>query len=150
RGEAKPLLHVLRNFQSPERLDLPLRRTVPYRVGAPEYVFVAETLDQRTQHRCTEARIGDGRDCERCAEIAVDVADTELLRDPGQITDPVDLSGVLELVEFALRVFEEGAKRRVVDHKIHLRPLLRRLTDVVHIGVAPGTARYRGLVILRH
>src|SRR5262245_33415464 len=35
RGEAKFLLHVLRDLQAPEALDLPLRRAGPQRISAP-------------------------------------------------------------------------------------------------------------------
>ena len=41
------LLHVLRDFEPAQRLDLPLRRAVPDRVGTPHNVVDAHALDQR-------------------------------------------------------------------------------------------------------
>src|SRR5262252_5365346 len=50
-GSKTPLLlHVLRDFEPAERLDLPLRRTVPHRVGAPEHVIMPEPFDQGAHH----------------------------------------------------------------------------------------------------
>ena len=56
-GETMLLLHVLRDLEAAERLDLPLGRAIPHRVRAPEHVIMAEPLDQGAHHCGAEARV---------------------------------------------------------------------------------------------
>src|SRR5216684_7304022 len=54
-GKTVLLLHILWDLEPAERLDLPLGRTVPHRVRAPEHVIMPEPLDQRAHHCGAEA-----------------------------------------------------------------------------------------------
>src|SRR4029077_7745182 len=45
RGKAIPLAHILWDLEAAECLDLPLGRTVPHRVRAPEHVIMPEPFD---------------------------------------------------------------------------------------------------------
>src|SRR5262245_39704523 len=55
RLEAVLLLHVLRDFEAAQRLDLPLRRAGPHRVGAPYDFVVAKTLTHDAHQRGAKA-----------------------------------------------------------------------------------------------
>src|SRR5262249_19962041 len=80
--EAVLLLHVLGDLEAPHRLDLPLGRAVPERVRAPDDVVGAEALHQGPDEGRGEARVGDGGRRERGADLAVDVLQPKLARDP--------------------------------------------------------------------
>ena len=137
RREAVLLLHVFRNLQPAQRLDLPLRRSVPHRVGAPNYLVLPETLDQRADHGRGQARMRDAGVRKAGAELGVHVLHAKLLRDLGEIRHPVDAAGVLELLERSIGQFDEGAQRRVIDDEGDLRPVFGRLAQVPHRGVFP-------------
>ena len=97
------LLHVFRDLEPAQRLDLPLRRAGPHRVGAPHDVVGAQALDQRAHDRRAEPRIGGRRPREELPEVAVDVLHAVLLRDLGEVGDPFDAAGLLEMLPRVLR-----------------------------------------------
>ena len=88
------------------------------------------------------------RDREAGAKFGVDVGDAKFFRDCRQVGGPADVAGAFELGQIVARVLHEGTQRRVVDDEVHLRPVFRRLADIVDRGVAPGV-RNRGFVVLR-
>src|ERR1700730_6490179 len=73
------LLHILGDFEPTQRLDLPLGRPVPNRVGAPQHMIDPHALDQRADQRGAEFRMRHGRIGKRRAKLRVDVSDAELL-----------------------------------------------------------------------
>jgi hypothetical protein len=53
-------------------------------------VVGAHALHQLAHHHRRDARVGDGRLREELPHVGVHVGDAELLRDLGQVGDPVD------------------------------------------------------------
>src|SRR4030095_12837718 len=114
RGPSVLALHVLRDFETPQCFDLPLRRAAPYRVASPDDVVRAKALDELSHHRRAQARLGDSALRKDLAEIPVYVRDAVPGRYVGEIGHPVDPSGAVELLD-ALPVRAAGeAERRVV------------------------------------
>ena len=144
RREAVLALHVLRNLEPAQRLDLPLRRAGPYRVGPPYDVVGAEALDERAHHRRAQARLGDGALREDLAEIAVDVGHAVLRGNLREVGHPVDAPGLIELLHADAVRAAGVAERRVVDDEVELRPVLRGLADVAHVGVRQQVRKSRG------
>ena len=103
RREAVLLLHVLGDLQPAQPLDLPLRRAGPHRVGAPHHVIGAQSFDQRPHDRCAQPRLRHRGHGEDLPEIAVDVVDAVLRRNLGEVGDPLDATGLLELRQRLLR-----------------------------------------------
>ena len=146
RREAVLLLDVLRDLEPAQRLDLPLRRAGPERVGAPDDVVGAHALDHRAEHERAHARLGHVAVGEDLAEVGVDVVHAVLPGDVGEVGDPVDAAGALQLVPGVRgRAARAGdpAVRRVVDHEVELRPVLGRLADVVDVAVADEVRELR-------
>src|SRR5579863_7801458 len=117
------LLHVLWNFQPAQCLDLPLRRTEPERVRAPDHVVRSQTFHQHPHHSCCEARITDAAVREHCSHVRIYVADAVLLRNLHQIGNPVNAARLLEMRRPHLRSTLHGwatrvAIARVVDKEI--------------------------------
>lgn len=71
------LLHVLRNFEAAQRLDLPLRRAVPDSVGAPRDMVDLHALDQRADQPGAELRMRNPRVGKGRAELGIDIGDAE-------------------------------------------------------------------------
>src|SRR5882762_5482340 len=97
RREAVFLLHVLGDLEPAQRLDLPLRRAGPQRVGAPDDMVGAEALDERAHDERAKARLGGRGPGEDLPEIAVDVSHSVLLWDLGEVVHPLDAPGALPL-----------------------------------------------------
>ena len=91
------LLHILRDFEPAQRLDLPLGRPVPNRVGAPQDMIDPHALDQRADQGRAEFGMRHRRVRKRRAKLGVDVGDSELLRNFRQIGRPPDAARGLEL-----------------------------------------------------
>src|SRR6516165_3367576 len=88
RLEPVALLHLLRDLETAQPFDLPLRRAGPNRIGAPQHVVGAKPLDERAHQRRGEPRFSDRRPREELSQIAVDIADAVFLRDLGEIAGP--------------------------------------------------------------
>jgi hypothetical protein len=69
---------------------------VQIRVGAPARRVGAHALDQMPIIAAASAA-RDRRLREQLADVGIDVGDAVLLRDLGEVADPVDASGLLEL-----------------------------------------------------
>src|SRR5215471_13082757 len=137
RREAILLLHVRGNLQSAERLDLPLGRAIPERIGAPYHVVDPEPADQAAHERRGEARVGDGGIGEGRANLAVDVADPVLGRDLGEVRGPLDAARLLEFGERVVGLLHERPEGSMIDDEIDLRPVLGGLPDVPDRVVLP-------------
>src|SRR6185436_10596447 len=96
--EAVFLLDLLGDFHAAQRLDLPLRRAGPERVGAPHHVVGAHVLDHVAEHERGDTRLRHVAVGEDLAEVGVDVAHAILPRDVGEVADPVDAALALQLV----------------------------------------------------
>src|SRR3712207_4552995 len=97
RGEAVTALHVLRDLQAGQHVELPLRRAGPDRVRAPDHVVGAEALHQDARERGGQARLHHRRLREYLAEVAVHVRHAILFRNLGEVAGPLDAAGALEL-----------------------------------------------------
>src|SRR4029079_3161686 len=73
RLEAVLLLHFVRYLEASQAFDLPLRRTGPDGVRAPDDMVVTDTPAENTHHRGTQAWLRDDRPCKDLPEIAIDV-----------------------------------------------------------------------------
>src|SRR5260370_5079097 len=127
RRKAVLLLHVLGDLQSSHRLDLPLWRAGPHRIGAPDHTVGAQSLDQRAHHGGREARLGDHRPGEDRAQVAIDVADAVLSGNLGEVAQPRQAPGLLPLLDALGGLTTEMAGTRMVDGRRALRPVLVRL-----------------------
>src|SRR5439155_22082205 len=78
RLQAVLLLYVVRDFETSQRLDLPLGRARPDGVAAPDHVIGAQPPDELPHHRRAHPRVGHGALGEDLAEVAVDVLDAVL------------------------------------------------------------------------
>src|SRR5688572_20513841 len=125
RREPVLALHVLGNLETAQRLDLPLRRTGPDGVGAPDDVIGTESLDELPHHRCAQTRLRHGALREDLSEIAVDVGHAVLRGNLGEVGHPVDAAAAVELLDAFLVCAAGEAERRVVDDEVELRPVLR-------------------------
>src|SRR5882762_872602 len=131
------LLHILGDFEPTQRLDLPLGRPVPDRVGAPQDMIDPHTLDQRADQGSAEFGMRHGRVGKRRAKLGVDVGDSELLRNIREIAGPADAACGLELGPGLVGQLEERTQRRMIDDEVHLRPVLGSLADVPRGCVLP-------------
>src|SRR5882762_3633451 len=109
-------------LQSPQALDLPLRRAGPYRVGAPDDAVMAQPLNQGTHYGRRQHRLGDHVPGEDRTQVAIDVADTVLLGDLGEVGEPRKPPGLLPFVDAVARRSAEMAVTRMVDDEVELRP----------------------------
>ncbi len=135
RLEAEFLPHVVGNLEPAQTLDLPLRRTGPYGIGAPDHVVGAEPLDQRAHQRRGKPRLRHRRPREELAEIAVDIGDAIFRGNLGELADPRDPAGLVPLRHgFGGRAADMSVGG-MVDDEIELRPILCRLADIAHIGI---------------
>src|SRR6267154_2264848 len=91
------LLHILRDFESTQRLDLPLGRPVPNRVGAPKDMIDPHALDQRADQSSAEFGVRHGRVGKRRTKLCVNVSEPELLWNFREISGPPDAACGLEL-----------------------------------------------------
>src|SRR6056297_3646875 len=115
RGESELLLQIFRHLQATQSLNLPLRRTVPDRIGAPKHPLLSHPLDQSPENACTVARgtyCGHG---ENRAEFGVDIVDAVLVRNAGQIADPGDLAFFLKGSELFGGGQTDAADCRMID-----------------------------------
>src|SRR5882724_2233187 len=136
RLEAVLLLHVLRDLEPPQRLDLPLGRAGPHRVGAPHHAVGPQPAHELAHHGRAHARIGHGALGKDLAKVSVDVVDAVLARGLREVRHPLDAPGLLELRPGVVRLAAAGeAVGRVVDDEVELRPVLGRLAHVSHVGV---------------
>src|SRR5688572_19520708 len=101
------LLHVVGNLEPAHGFDLPLRRAPPHRVRAPDHLVLAQALDQRTHERGGQLGMRHAGVGEAGAELSIDVAHAELRRDVGEIGNPVEPPGLLELRQLAIGQLEE-------------------------------------------
>ena len=96
----------------------------------------AQAAHQHAHQGRGEPRLGHRGQREELAEIGVDVGHAVLAGDLGQVGHPVHAAGLLELGE---RVGGVAAAREaigpVIDDEVELRPVLRRLADIAHIGM---------------
>ena len=92
------LLHVLGDFETAQRLRSATEasRSTP-RVGSPYHVIGAESLDERAHDRRSEEQVGSGRPGEELPQVAVHVRDAVLPGDLGQVGDPFNAAGLLEV-----------------------------------------------------
>src|SRR5439155_26811646 len=65
--------------EAPERLDLPLRRPVPDRIGPPEHVVGAEGVDDLAEQVRAGGRVRRDESTEGGAELHVDIPEPRLL-----------------------------------------------------------------------
>src|SRR5437762_32422 len=131
------LLHILRDFEPTQRLDLPLGRPVPNRVGTPQDMIDPHALDQRADQSRAEFGVRHGRVGKRSTKLCVNVSDPELLRNFREISVPSDAARGLELGPGLVGQLEERTQRRVIDDEIHLRPVFGSLADVPRRCVLP-------------
>src|SRR2546425_11267970 len=57
------------HLQAAQRLDLPLRRAPPDRIGAPQDVVGPESVDHHSQYMAAQERLRDGHQPERAAQL---------------------------------------------------------------------------------
>src|SRR3982075_3172017 len=73
---------------------------------------------------------------EKLAGVGVDIIHAVFPRDLGQIRDPLDATGLLEVFQRLLGTTARvQAIATVIDDEVKLRPVLRRLADVPHVAV---------------
>ncbi len=137
-------MHLLRDFQAPQAFDLPLRRAGPHRVRAPHDVVGAQAFDQLAHHGRAQARFGQGALGKDLAQIAVHVFHAVLLRDVGQVGDPIDAPGLLKLIPARFLGATGEAKPRVVNDEVQLREVFRRFAHVAHVGVFQKVGKLLG------
>ena len=116
RREAVFVLYVLRNFQAVQAFDLPLRRAGPDRVGAPHHVIRTQSPDQHAHDRGGQPRLRHSRHREHLAEVAIDIVYAKVLRNLGEIGDPLDAPSRIELRQrFLGRTATGKTIGRVID-----------------------------------
>src|SRR3954453_20407139 len=93
RSKAIGLLHIFRNFQPAQALDLPLWGPGPDRIRSPYDMIGAEPLDKRAHQGCGEARLRNAGIGEQLPKVGIHVADTILCRNLRQVADPGAAAG---------------------------------------------------------
>ena len=126
RGEPVLLLHLLRDLEASEALDLPLRRPRPHGVRPPHHVVPAEPLDQHAHHGRAQARLGHRALGEDLPEVAVHVGDAVLGGNLREVGDPVHAPRLLELRPARGPLTADEPEGGMVDDEVELRPVAWR------------------------